>query len=142
MSILIEDTTSSLVGAVTGGLGGGLLGAASLGVRAYVDTAPGFLGSGRSWTLVAAGVGALFGAVQGIFIGLIVSATKSGKTIGALIGGAVGMIVYGLFLSVTTYLDQEVRLLAFFAVPGGAIVGMLSAQATATLRARQAKLPK
>jgi hypothetical protein len=130
-----------LVGAVIGGLGGGLLGAAILGVRAYVDTAPGFLGSGRSWTLVAAGVGGVLGAVQGILIGLIVAATKSGKTNGALIGGAVGMVVYGFFLIVTTNLDPEVRLLAFFAIPGGAIVGVLGAEATATLRARQAKLP-
>lgn len=128
-----------LAGAVSGGIAGGLLGAMIMGVCAFVDTAPGFLGSGRSWTLLAAGVGGMLGAVQGIFIGLIVAATKSSKTTGAFIGGAVGAIVYGFFLVVTTNVDQEVRLLAFFAIPGGAIVGVLGAQAAATLRAGQAK---
>ena len=115
------------IGLITGAFCGALLGATLLGINAYLDTSSCWLGSGRSWSGVAAIIGAVFGSIPGAVIGLITGATRSDKVYGAMIGFTVASLNAIYLLVAITGFHQEAVFVGVLSIPIGALVGLIVA---------------
>jgi hypothetical protein len=123
--VAMNRTGKSFIGFFVGGLCGALMGALIMGVPAYQDTSTGFLGPARDWAGLAALMGGFFGAIHGAIAGTIIGVVNAGKGVAALIGAATVLPGAAYLLSASGPHDQEVRAIAGFSLPAGALLGLL-----------------
>ena len=96
-----------------------------MGVPAYQDTSTGFLGPARNWAPLAALMGGFFGAIHGVIAGTIIGAVNARKGAATLIGAATAFPVAAYLLTASGPQDHEVRAVAGFSLPAGALLGLL-----------------
>ena len=130
MKILLQV----LAGSLSGGTSGAVIGALLLGLSTYSDTSSGWLGTARSWSPLAAFIGVIYGFIFGAFVGLVAAVVKSSTVTGVALGAGLMLLTAIYFIYENPYLKTSYKIAVALFVPGGAVVGLLSATAVNFVR--------